>query len=554
MRGEERPLTPDEIRAVFEIPKPPPGVPAEAHSGMAMDDAYGGIAQWATMGLAGWGLSSLQAFRGYPYLAELAQRSEYRRGVEILAKEMTRKWIKLHSKSGDENKDDFLGKLNDRIEKFHVKSVFREAMEHDGFYGRGQIYIDTGDGQRPEELVTPLSLRRTKIRPGSLKRLRAIEPLWTYPGSYNSSNPLARDFYRPEWWYVQSTKVHTSRLIGIVSREVPDLLKPAYLFGGLSMTQMAMPYVERWLRAATSVSDLVNAFSIMVLSTDMSAALAGNDGDGLIRRIKLFNAYRNNGGTFAIDKDTEDFKNISAPTSGLDKLQAQAQEHMAAVFGIPIVKLFGITPSGLNASSDGEVRTFYDWVHSQQEHVFDDPLRRIIDIIQLSEFGAIDPDVSFSWEPLWETTEVERSMIRKTNADTAAVYVADGIIDAAEERKRLAAEEDGLYNGLDLSIQPEPPGGEGLDPNIGGGMGKEPQPGGGGGGAPPEPSGAGPGGGDAPEPNIAGDEQLGVDLTAAAPEWRLRCQFPEKPNRNQRGVQHGRSALARGSLPTTSPA
>jgi hypothetical protein len=49
---------------------------------------------------------------------------------------------------------------------------------------------------------------------------------------------------------------------------------------------------------------------------------------------------------FAIDKDTEDFANVEKSLAGLDKLQAQAQEHMAAVCGIPLVILLGVTPTG----------------------------------------------------------------------------------------------------------------------------------------------------------------------------------------------------------------
>ena len=56
---------------------------------------------WATAGLWGEGL----AFPGYPYLAELAQRPEYRNIVETLAEEMTRKWIKIIS-TGDDDKTD----------------------------------------------------------------------------------------------------------------------------------------------------------------------------------------------------------------------------------------------------------------------------------------------------------------------------------------------------------------------------------------------------------------------------------------------------------------
>ena len=40
-------------------------------------------------------------FMGYPYLAMLSQRSEYRQPVEVLAEEMTRKWIDIKAEGKD---------------------------------------------------------------------------------------------------------------------------------------------------------------------------------------------------------------------------------------------------------------------------------------------------------------------------------------------------------------------------------------------------------------------------------------------------------------------
>jgi hypothetical protein len=79
--------------------KPPPGVGASGGKGMAFDDAFGGVAAWANDGLSG--LSGLfgarEGFIGFPQLAMLAQRPEYRSPVEIIATESTREWIKFHA-------------------------------------------------------------------------------------------------------------------------------------------------------------------------------------------------------------------------------------------------------------------------------------------------------------------------------------------------------------------------------------------------------------------------------------------------------------------------
>ena len=92
----------------------------------------------------------------------------------------------------------------------------------------------------------------------------------------------------------------------------------------------------------------------------------------------LFNFLKDNGGTLLIDKETEDYHNVQTSLGTLDQLQAQAQEHLAAIARIPLVKLLGISPHGLNPSAEGEIRAFYDWIAAFQEHFFRRHLRDLL--------------------------------------------------------------------------------------------------------------------------------------------------------------------------------
>src|ERR1017187_9648852 len=125
-------------RRTFEWAKPAPGVlpkSEEPKLKLAMDDA----GQWQDIfgfasGQGAWSLSSIGAayaeglvFMGYPYLAELTQRSEYRRPAEIIAREMTRKWIKLQATGDDaESKADRLKELEAELKRLDVQAMFRK--------------------------------------------------------------------------------------------------------------------------------------------------------------------------------------------------------------------------------------------------------------------------------------------------------------------------------------------------------------------------------------------------------------------------------------------
>lgn len=445
----------------FRPAKPLPGVaPAGTMADMAMDlGGVGGEYAYAAAGMYGEGLTWL----GYPYLAQLAQRPEYRRISETIAKEMTREWITL-THNGDDDESEKLALISAEMDRLKVRDAFRRAAELDGFFGRGQIYLDTGSTGMDQELATPLVVDRRKIKPGALKAIRVVEPAWTYPAGYNSTDPLAADFYKPTAWFVMGKRIHATRLLTFVGREMPDMLKPAYSFGGLSLSQIAKPYVDNWLRTRDSVSDLIHSFSVSGIKTDMGTILEGGGPTGILSRVELFNRTRDNRGTMVLDK-TEDFFNITTPLTTLDKLQAQAQEQIASIACIPLVKYLGITPSGLNASSDGEIRVFYDFINAEQQHLFSQPLRTLLDVIQLSLFGEIDPDIGFRFEPLWQMSEVEKAAIRKTNAEAAAIMIGDGVISPEEERERLAGEDGTIYPALDLSVEIEPPSDPSLEPD-----------------------------------------------------------------------------------------
>lgn len=250
--------------AMFKPADHPPGVvPERFKSHYAMDEFSTNAGEWAAQQYYNYAAVDGAAFLGYPMLAILAQRSEYRMIVETIAEDATRNWIKLTSVGGDKGKSDKIKIINDEMDRLDMKGHFRKMSEHDGYFGRSHLYLDTGNTDDRQELKTPIGNGRNKItqlkvnmeRP--LLRLASVEPVWCYPSSYNSNDPLKPEWYNPSQWFVQGKEVHVSRLLWFVAREVPDLLKPAYSFGGLSMTQMAMPYVQNWIETRQAVNRMI---------------------------------------------------------------------------------------------------------------------------------------------------------------------------------------------------------------------------------------------------------------------------------------------------------
>lgn len=421
-------------------------------------------------------------FIGYPRLAELAQISEYRSVSETTANEMTRQWIEIKS-AGEEDNSETIRQIEECYERLNVRDVFRKAVETDGLFGRGQILVQIKD--HDGKLANPLLLTEKTIAKGSLKALVNIEPMWTTPAPYNAVDPTLPDFYKPKAWYVMAQEIHASRLFTLISRPVPDMLKPAYNFGGVSMTQLMMPYVERWLRTVDSVSDLLHSFSLSGIKTDMSAILGGSDdGDtNIILRAELYNRLRDNRGLMLLSKDEEEFFQFNTPLSGLDALLAQSQEQMAAPSHTPLVKLLGITPSGLNAGTEGEIAVYYDHIRAMQENLLRDPLDKLLKLVQLHLFGKVNDNITFDFVPLRQMSETELSTIRKSDTDRDIAYIQAGVVSAEEVRGRLAGEPGSGYNGIDVEDVPEMPDdgfsdglNDGAEEDVGGQADPKPEP------------------------------------------------------------------------------
>lgn len=383
-------------------------------------------------------------FPGFPTLALLAQLPEYRTMHETLADECVRCWGKVVSAgSSDAGK---LQEIEAELERVDILAIARQAIIHDQAFGGSHVYFKLKGDKDSRSL--PMLMKPYSVPKGSFEGLRVVEPYWVTPNYYNSIDPTAADFYKPSTWWMLGIEVHSTRMQTLVSRPVPDMLKPTYSFRGVSMSQLAIPYVDNWLRTRQSVSDTVKQFSISGVKTDLQQSLSPGAGQDLLNRAQLINAYRDNRNIMFLDMATEEFFQVNTPLSGLDALQAQAQEQMSAVSHIPLVKLLGVTPTGLNASSEGEIRVFYDYVRGYQKNVVMSLMLNAIRVIQLSLYGEVDPHVIWEWAPLLELTKLEEADARAKDADTDAKYVEMGAVTAEQVAEVLHNDAHSRYAGI----------------------------------------------------------------------------------------------------------
>ena len=146
--------------------------------------------------------------------------------------------------------------------------------------------------------------------------------------------------------------------------------------------------------------------------------------------------------------------------AGIEAIQAASQEHMSAAWRIPLVKLTGISPR-VERFDEGEIRVYYDLIHSEQEAWLRPILQIVMDLCSIELFGDVDSDITFDFIKLFEVTELEAAQIRTADAQTGSLLIQEQVISTEEERGRVADDPDSPYVDLDPlkpphALQPQP--------------------------------------------------------------------------------------------------
>lgn len=416
---------------LYPKPQLPKGVHPESFDMMAMDGFC------TASEYAGLEAQFYSSYLGYQALSQLAQSTEYQLVADTFSQEMTREWGRVR---GDD--EDKVKLIEDEMKRLGIRGLMRKHIKNDSLFGGSQLFIDI-EGQENKTHL-PLLINEKGIKKGMLKGFQIIEPMWSTPSFYNASDALASDFFIAKQWWVLGKEVHHSRLQTLVTCPVPDMLKPAYNFYGLSKTQQMLPFVQRFQSVADSVAKVITMFSLTGIKTDMSSILAGDE-DGanqMATRFKALALMRDNKGILAVDQTSEEIFQINTPLNGLDALLDKYTQMVAYPSKMPVLKIFGTPTAGLGNTSDGELRVFYDNVSAQQEAFLLPQINVILKCIQLSLFGEIDESIEFKFNPLYQLNDQERAATNLIKAQTAQIYMQEGVIDNEEARQHLSDDED----------------------------------------------------------------------------------------------------------------
>lgn len=424
---------------------------------VGMDSVVGSLTQHAIE----MGQFPVTAFVGYGALQQIAQNGMIRNCIKTVADDITREWIKITG--GDDTPTEKIEKLQDAQEtQYRLQSLFNDAICKVGFMGGAFIFIRTEPKDEPNvDLTLPLMVNNKSAEVGASSKVSfvVVDPINVSPGPYNSYEPLRSDYMKPSSWMVLGHQVHASRLITLYANEPPTLLKPAYNFLGIPQAQILWDYVNHWNECRVSAQELIKKLSLLIYYTDMQSRMGSYGGvQELDAIMEVLQHYRNNDSVFVADKEADQVDNVQTTVSGVQDIVRQAQEMIAAINRTPAVKLFGISPSGFNATGESDIRNYNDHVRSQQE-LYRPAIQKCLEVIQMQLFDEVDPSISFEFNELNLDNESAQAMNFNARVTALSTLKDRNVISAEELRQAVRMDENSRLGFLSEEL-PEPEEGE----------------------------------------------------------------------------------------------
>lgn len=362
-----------------------------------------------------------------------------RRLIDVVPSDMLKSWIKLESQMPP----DQIKRFDKVVRATKLKERLLEGLRWGRLYGgaAGVILIE-GQG---DMLAEPLDL--DMVMPGTFKgllildRWSGIQPLSTQVVT-NLNDP---DFGLPESYTISNetlsrgVEVHHSRIVRFPGRDLPYWEKQQEMYWGASEVEHIFDELRKRDNTSWNIASLVFNANLRVMKMkDMEQIFTTLDEravQDIYSVIQAQNWLMSNTGTQLLGSEDE-FQTFQYAFSGLDKVYENFMMDLAGAAEMPVTKLFGRSPAGMNATGESDMQNYYDSIEEKQETYLRPPIDRLLPIILMSEFGAIPDDVDYSFNPVRRPTENESADLASKR--TTAVQ---GIYDSGMISQKVALKE-----------------------------------------------------------------------------------------------------------------
>ncbi len=406
-----------------------------------------------------------------------------RRIVDVIPSDMLKNWLTITSGINP----DVEKKLNLELRRTQLIDKVKRGLQWGRLYG-GALGVMLVKHQGTD-LSLPLQL--DWIMPGDFAGLLIFDR-WN---GVNPSSELIEDIADPDYGYPKyytvtdpsgggSVKIHHSRVIRFLGNLLPYWEELAEMQWGASVVESVFDELKKRDNVSWNIAQLTFMANIRVLKMqDLGQLLAATDSESqkeLYNTLEAQNMLLNNMGMQVMDA-ADGLETHQYTFGGLADCYQQFIMDISGAAEIPVTRLFGRSPSGLNATGESDLQNYYDMIAEKQESVLRPILNKLLPVFVLSTLGSIPEDFDFEFDPVAEPTDKERADLAKCGTDNVVAAYNAGLISqrTALQELKQQSERTGVWTNITdediekASAEVEQPGEMG---GMFGGMGGEAAP------------------------------------------------------------------------------
>jgi hypothetical protein len=360
--------------------------------------------------------------------------------VDIIADDMTREWVSLEGPHAD--------KILKDMAALDAEEKFNTAIRWQRLFGGAIMIIGAMDSRTPDQ---PLDEKNIK----GIEYLRVLDRTAVeIVSSEFDMNPMHSTFGQIIRYHLRfkvnteivEMKIHHTRVIPFMNDPIPNKLSDYFTqdtrYWGMSSIQRIYEGVRDLGGVSQSIVNILYEFMLGTYKFEGLAELLAStpDKDGksgaslLAERLNAINTSKSVLNGIVLDKE-EDYSRQFATLAGLPEIMDRFMLNLSGSTSIPVTRLFGRSPAGLNATGENDLRNYYDLIEANQRNRLLPAIQRIVSFIQL--WRKYKGEVEVTFNSLYQMTEKEIVEVTKIEAIN---FCKNGIRDPAEVSREYGYE------------------------------------------------------------------------------------------------------------------
>ena len=369
--------------------------------------------------------------------------------VGIIPDDMTKKWFAPAGAVGPEHLKEL-----DRVQRVTaLRERVNEGLRWGRLYGgaAGLIMIRGQEGM----LGQPLELE--SIYPGTFQGLYILDR-WqgVVPGMelvFEGGEPVPAYYSITDARGNTVAKVHHSRLVRFTGRDLPFLERVAELYWGESEVEALYNDVVKHDNVAANMAALTfraNVDTMEVQNLDqLFSVTSGEQQRRFWNVMQAQSVMKSNFGMQLVNRGDQ-IKNTQYTFTGLQEVYDSMCLDLSGASRIPVTKLFGRSPAGMNATGESDLRNYYDYVDTLREAKLRPILEKLLPVLAMSAWGAVPDGLDITFPPLWTPTAAEVAEIALKKAQDIRDTFQAGLFraDTAQRELKKLADETGMFDSI----------------------------------------------------------------------------------------------------------